>query len=104
MRHAEEVELLLEEMRRVLAFLGWDQDRWKSHARHVRQRIDSITHSPTPLPAQVKTALFEEGLRHTHYARLLFATTCSVCSHNGGMACLHLLRWLTRGSLGSGSK
>jgi len=26
MRYAEEVELLLEEMRRVLAFLEWDRD------------------------------------------------------------------------------
>ena len=28
MRYAEEVELLREEMRRVLAFLSWDRDRW----------------------------------------------------------------------------
>ena len=63
MRHAEEVELLLEEMHRVLAFLGWDQDQWKNHACHIRQRVNSITHSPTPSPAQVKTAAFEEGLR-----------------------------------------
>jgi hypothetical protein len=64
MRYAEEVELLLEEMRRVLAFLEWDRDRWEKRALHVHQsRADSITDSPTPLPAQGKTAAFEEGLR-----------------------------------------
>ena len=58
-----EVELLLEEMHRVLVFLRWDRYRRKNRACHVCQWVDSITHSPTPLPTQVKTAAFEEGLR-----------------------------------------
>jgi len=62
MWHVEEVELVLEEMHWVSTFLKWDQEQWKSRARHSRQRVDSITHSPTPLPAQGKAVAFEEGL------------------------------------------
>ena len=63
MRYAEEVELLLEEMRRVLAFLEWDRDRWNKHALHIRQSADTITHSLAPSHAQGKIAVFEEDLR-----------------------------------------
>jgi hypothetical protein len=63
MRYTEEVELLLEEMRRVLAFLEWDRDRWNKRALHVRRRADGATPFPTPSPSQGKTAAFEEGLR-----------------------------------------
>jgi hypothetical protein len=61
MRYAEEVELLLEEMRRVLAFLEWDRDRWNKRALHSRQ-ADTATHSPLATPRGT-TAAFEEGLR-----------------------------------------
>ena len=63
MWYTEEVELLLEEMRRVLVFLEWDRDRWNKRALHVRQRPDGITDSPTPRSSQRKTAGLEEGLR-----------------------------------------
>jgi len=63
MRYAEEVELLLEEMRRVLAFLEWDRDRWNERALRVRERADSIADSPTPRPSRGKTTGLEEGLR-----------------------------------------
>jgi len=61
MRYAEEVELLLEEMWRVLAFLEWDRDRWNNRALHVRQ-ADAATHPPTPSLSHRKTA-FEDGSR-----------------------------------------
>ena len=41
MRYTEEVELLLEEMRLVLAFLEWDGDQWREHALCVPQRANS---------------------------------------------------------------
>jgi len=63
MRYAEEVELLLEEMCSVLAFLEWDKDRWKKRALHIRQRVDSDTCSLAPSPTQGSTAAFEEGLQ-----------------------------------------
>lgn len=63
MRYKEEVELLLGEMRKVLAFLERDKDLWKKHAIHIRQRVDSDTYSLTPLPTQGGTSAFEEGLR-----------------------------------------
>jgi len=59
MRYAEEVELLLEEMRRVLAFLEWDQDRWNKRALHARKKATGIADSPTPAP----TVGLEEDLR-----------------------------------------
>jgi len=61
MWYAEEVELLLEEMQWVLAFLKWDRDRWNNHALHVHQ-ADAATHPPTPSLSHRKTA-FEEGSR-----------------------------------------
>ena len=61
MRYAEEVELPLEEMRRVLAFLEWDGDQWK-HTLHIHPSANSIIDSPTPSPAQGTTAALEEGL------------------------------------------
>jgi hypothetical protein len=62
MRYSEEVELLLEEMRRVLAFLAWDRDRWKRRAEEVPQRVHNAGHPSTP-SATLETATFEEGLR-----------------------------------------
>ena len=61
MQYAEEVELLLEEMRRVLAFLEWDGDWWNNCALHIRQ-ADAATHPLTPSLSHRKTT-FEEGLR-----------------------------------------
>ena len=63
MRYAEEVELLLEEMRRVLAFLKWDKDRWKRRAEEAPQRVHNTAHPPTPSASPEKTAALEEGLR-----------------------------------------
>ena len=63
MRYTEEVELLLEEMRRVLAFLKWDRDQWNKCALHIRQRADGATQFPTTLPPHGKTAVFAEGLK-----------------------------------------
>jgi len=62
MRYAKEVELLLEEMRRVLAFLEWDRDRWNNRALHIRQ-ADAATDPPTPSLSHGKKTAFEEGLR-----------------------------------------
>ena len=61
MRYAEEVELLLEEMHRVLVFLEWDRDRWNNHALHVRE-ADTTIHLPMR-SSQGNTAAFKEGLR-----------------------------------------
>jgi len=63
MRYTEEVELLLEEMRRVLAFLEWDGDRWKKRALHVPQRINNAAHPSTPSPSLTNKVALEEGLR-----------------------------------------
>jgi len=62
MRYAEEVELLLEEMRRVLAFLEWDKARWEKRAGHAPQRNVNAPHSSTPIYLGNTTEL-EEGLR-----------------------------------------
>ena len=53
--------LLLEEMRRVLAFVEWDRDRWNQCALHTRRRPDSATHFPTTLPPHETS--FAEGLK-----------------------------------------
>ena len=69
MRYAEEVELLLEEMimRRVLAFLEWDRDRWRRRAEEAPQRVHNAAHNAahpsTPSASLEKTAALEEGLR-----------------------------------------
>jgi hypothetical protein len=60
MQYTEEVELLLEEMRRVLAFLEWDGDRWKRRALCVPQRVTDLDH-PSTSPEHRR--LLEEGLR-----------------------------------------
>jgi len=62
MRYAEEVELLFEEMRRVLAFLEWDRDRWKKRALSFLQR-DNAAGPSTPSASLVQKARLEEGLR-----------------------------------------
>jgi len=86
MQYAE-VELLLEEMRQVLAFLEWGRDRWKKRALYIHQTADSTPDSSTPSPAQGKTAAFEEVCGHTHYARLRFPSACAIHSHSNGMTC-----------------
>ena len=63
MWYTEEVELLLEEMRRVLAFLEWDRDRWNKRVLHICQRADGATQFPITLPPHGKTAVFAEGLK-----------------------------------------
>ena len=72
----EEVELLLEEMRRVLAFLEWDGNRWKERALRAPQRVNDATHPSTSLENK---GPFEEGLRayalrQTSVRRRLFET------------------------------
>jgi len=61
MQYTEEVELLLEEMRRVLAFFQWDRDRWNLRALHIRRRPDGATHFPTTLSPHETS--FAEGLK-----------------------------------------
>jgi hypothetical protein len=69
MRYAEEVELLLEEMRRVVAFLEWDRDRWKKRALHAPQWRANDTTPPQTLSSPSTSATlgtqpaFEEGLK-----------------------------------------
>lgn len=64
MRYTEEVELLLEEMRRVLAFLKWDRDRWMKRAAHTPERNDNTLHPGTSTPTYLgKTTELEEGLK-----------------------------------------
>jgi len=58
-----EVELLSEEMRRLLEFLEWDRDRRNKRVLHIHERADSATHCPTLLPSHGETAAFEEDLR-----------------------------------------
>jgi len=62
MRYAEEVELLRKEMRRVLAFLSWDRDRWTKRASHVSQRTDNASHPSTP-SSLGRTAALAEGMK-----------------------------------------
>jgi hypothetical protein len=62
MRYAEEVELLREEMRRVLAFLSWDRDRWKTRAANVSQTTNDAFPASTPSPLG-KMAALVEGMR-----------------------------------------
>jgi len=56
----EEVELLLEEMRRVLAFLEWDGNRWKERALRAPQRVNDTSH---PSTSPENKGPLEEGLR-----------------------------------------
>ena len=56
----EEVELLLEEMHRVLTFLEWDGNRWKERALHAPQRLNDTSH-PSTSPENKEP--LEEGLR-----------------------------------------
>lgn len=84
MQYAKEVELLLEEMRRVLAFLEWDKLRWKKRA--LNQRTDTTTRLPTSFPSQGKSAAFEEGL--SSYA-LRQASICQRRAATSGMTYLH---------------
>ena len=63
MRYAEEVELLLEEMRRVLAFLEWDRGRWERRAEEAPQRVHNTAHPSTLSASLEKTATLKEGLR-----------------------------------------
>jgi len=67
MWYTEEMELLLEEMHQVLAFLKWDQDQWNKQVCHVPQRADSITDSPTPWPSQRKTSRVRGGSEGVHF-------------------------------------
>ena len=60
MRCTEEVELLLEEMRRVLAFLEWDVNRWKQRAARAPQRVSNTEHSSS---SPENKGPLEEGLR-----------------------------------------
>jgi len=48
-------------MRRVLAFLEWDRDRWNKRALHIRRRPDGASHFLTTLPPH--ETLFSEGLK-----------------------------------------
>ena len=70
MRYTEEVELLPEEMRRLLEFLEWDGDWWNKRALHIHERADSATHG--------ETAAFEDvrayALRQASVRRRLFDT------------------------------
>jgi len=62
MRYAEEVELLIEEMRRVLAFLSWDKARWTERA----SRVPQMTHNalqPSTLSSLEGTTALAEGTR-----------------------------------------
>jgi hypothetical protein len=78
MRYTEEVELLPEEMRRLLEFLEWDGDRWNKHALHIHERTDSAIHFPTLLPSHGETAAFENlrayALRQASVRQRLFDT------------------------------
>jgi hypothetical protein len=60
MRYTEEVELLLEEMCRVLAFLEWDGNRWKERALRAPQRVNDTGH---PSTSPENKGPLEEGLR-----------------------------------------
>jgi hypothetical protein len=60
MRYTEEVELLLEEMRRVLAFLEWDGNRWRERAQRSRERVNGSNYTST---SPEHKGQLEEGLR-----------------------------------------
>jgi hypothetical protein len=68
MRWTEEVELLTEEMRRVLAFLLWEAGWWKEKARG---RASSMT--PEELEGAIAYAERQADIRlemRDHFARL----------------------------------
>lgn len=72
----EEVELLLEEMRRVLAFLEWDVNRWKERTLRAPQRVNEVSE---PSLSPENQGPLEEGLRayaqrQASVRRRLFAT------------------------------
>jgi len=56
----EEVKLLHEEMRRVLAFLEWDDNRWKECALRAPQRVNDASR---PSTSPENKGPLEEGLR-----------------------------------------
>ena len=60
MRYVEQVELLLEEMRRVLAFLEWDGNRWNTRALCAPQ---SVNDACQPSASSENNGPLEEGLR-----------------------------------------
>jgi hypothetical protein len=66
MRFSEEVELLNEEMRRVLAFLEWEACRWEERAvGRVRTQVPAAAVDPTTAPTMpvVLGGALDEGLR-----------------------------------------
>jgi hypothetical protein len=66
MRFSEEVELLNEEMRRVLAFLEWEACRWEERAvGRVRTQVPAAAVDPTTTPTMpvVLGGALDEGLR-----------------------------------------
>ena len=60
MRYVEEVELLLEEMRRVLAFLEWDRNRWNERALCASK---SVNDACRPSASLENKGPLEEGMR-----------------------------------------
>ena len=76
MRYVEEVELLLEEMRRVLAFLEWDGNRWNERALRASK---SVNDACRPSASWENKGPLEEGmrayaLRQASVRQRLFAT------------------------------
>jgi hypothetical protein len=73
MRYAEEVEVLLEEMHRVLAFLKWDGNWWRERAQHVFQRLSA----PNILQPPWKTkGRWRRASGPMRYARRLSGSAC----------------------------
>ena len=96
MHYTEEVELLLEEMHQVLAFLKWDVNRWKQCALRMPQRVISadLASSSPENKGPLEEGLRAYALRQASVRQCLFDT---FAQH--GMTCQLSLRWLIKGLL-----
>jgi hypothetical protein len=71
MRYGEDIKLLSEEMRRVLAFFAWEVLWWREWARNVKARASSM--SPELLEGLVAYAERQAALRsemRQHFSHL----------------------------------
>lgn len=92
MWYTQEVELQLEEMCWVLAFLKWDRDQWNKCAFHVPKVLMALPTFQQPCHLMGKQWRLWKVWSHMHYARLLYARKyihAAVAWH----FCIHCNSW-----------
>lgn len=67
MRWSEEVELLREEMRRVLAFLSWAANNWRTQGRDLASKVDQAQMEGVLAYAERQAVLREQLLIHFNH-------------------------------------